>query len=295
MTRRKVIWHIGPADPGTSFLAEALDARASELAALGICVPTGAWHEIEDKIWRHKGVSVLSTPDIARADADQIALRLVGLLDLEVHLVLLARDLPTQVYTAWQSSLQHGSSTPLKRYAERVLDPAREHWQAEDFWAGHDLARILPAFTRAFHADRVHVIAAAADAEGTWTGFLDVAGVQGVSLPDVYTPPALRAELDPERVLDITTGWAKLIADRGFDLRGSLIGASAEATTAGEAAGRKEQLEALAGLLTESTSEIERLRSEVAVLQAENERLDSKRLKHKRRVERLRAELNAAD
>jgi hypothetical protein len=294
MTRRKVIWHIGPADPGTSFLAEALEARASELASLGVAVPTGAWHEIEDKIWHHKGISVLSTPDISRADADKIALRLVGLRDLEVHLVLLARDLPTQVYAAWQSSLQHGSNTPLKRYAARVLDPAREHWQAEDFWAGHDLTSILPAFTRAFHAERVHVIATESDADGVWSAFLDVAGISGITRPDVYTPPALKAELDPERVTDITTGWAKFIADRGFDLRGSLISASASAA-AEESAGRKEQLSALAGLLTESTAEIERLRVEVQVLRAENERLDSKRLKHKRRVERLRAELTAID
>jgi hypothetical protein len=294
MTRRKVIWHIGPADPGTSFLAEALDARASELASLGIAVPSGAWHEIEDEIWQHKGTSVLSTPEISRADADKIALRLVGLRDLEVHLVLLARDLPTQVYAAWQDSLQHGSSTPLKRYAERVLDPAREHWQAEDFWVGHDLARILPTFTRAFHADRVHVIATAADPDSVWNSFLDVAGITDIDRPDVYTPPVLTAELDPERVLDITTSWAKLIADRGFDLRGSLISAGI-AATAQEPAGRKEQLEALAGLLTESTAEIERLRAEVGRLRAENERLDSKRLKHKRRVERLRAELTAAE
>jgi hypothetical protein len=294
MTRRKVIWHIGPADAGTSFLAEALDARASELAGLGVAVPTGAWHEVEDQIWRHKGVSLLSTPDIARADADKIALRLVGLRDLEVHLVLLARDLPTQVYAGWQAGLQHGSNTPLKKYAARVLDPDREHWQAEDFWAGHDLARILPAWTRAFHADRVHVIATEADADAIWAAFLDVAGVGSIARPDVYTAPALKAELDPDRVLDITTDWAKLIADRGFDLRGSLISANMSATGE-EPAGRKAQVEALAGLLTEATAEIERLRTENDRLRAENERLDSKRLKHKRRVERLRAELTAID
>ena len=294
MARRKVFWHIGPADPGTSFLAEALEERAAELAAAGVAVPTGAWHEVEDKIWRHKGTSVLSTPDIARADADKIALRLVGLRDLEVHLVLLVRDLPTQVHAAWQDGLRHGASTSLKRYAARVLDPDRDHWQAEDFWAGHDLATILPAFTRAFHADRVHVVATGASPDAIWESFTDIAGTSGVDRPEVYTPPALRAELDPERVLDITTGWAKLVADRGFDVRGSLVGASASAA-AQEGAGRKEQLEALAGLLTESTAEIERLRTEVALLRAENERLDSKRLKHKRRVERLRAELTAAD
>lgn len=289
MARRKVIWHIGPADPGNAFLADALDARADELATLGVCVPGGAWHEIEDKIWRHKGVSILSTPDIVRADAEKIALRLVGLRDLEVHLVLLTRDLPSQVYASWQAGLQHGSSTPLKKYAARVLDPDRDHWQAEDFWAGHDLSAILPTWTRAFHADRVHVVATPTDPDGIWTSLLDVAGLEGVTRPDTFVPPTLRADLDPDRVLDISTRWSKLIADRGFDLRGSLIAASAGAG-AQESAGRGAQVEALAGLLTESTAEIDRLRTEVGLLRAENERLDGKRRKHKARV----AELTAA-
>jgi uncharacterized coiled-coil protein SlyX len=293
MARRKVIWHIGPTDPGTSFLADALAGRSAELAELGIATPSGAWHEVEDQIWNHKGLSLLSTPEISRADADRIALSLVGLRDLEVHLVLVVRDLPTQVHAAWQDGLQHGSTTTLKKYAARVLDPERSHWQAEEFWAGRDLGRILPAWTRAFHADRVHLIAAEQDADSSWDAFLSLAGVPGITRPEGFVPPALRAELDREQALTITTGWAKLIADRGFDLRGSLISASAR--DAGDGAGRSAQLEGLAELLTEATAEIERLRDAVAHLTEENERLDSKRLKHKRRVDRLRAELVSSD
>ena len=182
----------------------------------------------------------------------------------------------------------------MKRYAARVLDPAREHRQAEEFWAGHDLARILPAWTRAFHANRVHVVATGADPDSTWSALMDVAAITGITRPDVFVPPALRADLDADRVLDITTGWAKLVADRGFTQHGSLISAGAGAVDQ-EPAGRKEQFDALAGLLAETSAEKERLRTELAALRVENERLDSKRLKHKRRVERLRAQLTAPD
>jgi hypothetical protein len=291
MTRRKVIWHIGPADPGTTFIADALQARAVELAGHGIAVPTGAWYEIEDQIWKHKGVSLLSTPDISRADADKIALRLSGLRDLEVHLVILARDLPTQVYAAWQSGLRHGSTTSLAKYASRIADTERSHWQAEEFWAGHDLTKILNDWTRAIHADRVHVVATDRDADANWRALLGIAGVTDVARPEGFTAPSLRAELDPEWVLDVTTAWAKLIADRGFDQHGSLIAASS--ANAGDGAGRNAQIEAVAELLTETTAEVERLLVEVAALRADNLRLDGKRLKHKRRVERLRADLNS--
>lgn len=283
MARRKVIWHIGPADAGTEFLSDALAAARDPLAQRGIGTPAGPWHEIEDQIWAHRGTSLMSTPRISRADQAKVALRLNGLRDLEVHLVLLVRDLPTQVYAAWQSGLQHGSTTPLAGYAARVLDPERRHWQAEEFWAGHDLARILPLWTRAFHPDRVHVVAAPADADGLWDRLLELAGVFDVRRPQTLVPPTLTAELDPGRVLDITTEWAKLVADRGFDLHGSLVAAATTAAPATE----PRQLEALAELLAATTGELERLSTEMTRLRAENERLDRKRRKHKRKVAEL--------
>lgn len=290
MSRRTVIWHIGPEDPGTTFLAEALRQQRDELAALDIAVPHSvageAWHEIEDRIWKHKGLSLLSTPDMARADKEAVALRLAGLRDIELHLVVLVRDLPTQVYAGWQAGLQRGSTTSLTKYAARVLDPERSHWQAEEFWAGRDLNAFLPRWTRAIHADRVHVVAAPADADGIWEAFLRQAGIGDLARPDGLVPPVLSAELNPERVLDITTSWSKLVADRGFDLHGSLISSSLGRSPV---ASREEQFEAVADLLTATTGEIDRLTAEIAQLRTENARLDRKRRKHKRRVAELTA------
>jgi hypothetical protein len=290
MARRTLIWHIGPTDPGTTFLADALERQHDELDALGVGVPQllagDAWHEIEDRIWKHKGLSLLSTPDLARADKEAVALRLAGLRDIELHLVVLVRDLPTQVYAAWQHGVRHGSTTSLTKYAARVLDAERSHWQAEEFWAGRDLTAFLPRWTRAIHADRVHVVATPAEADGIWEAFLRQAGIGDLARPDVLVPPALGAALDHDDVLDITTGWAKLVAERGFDLHGSLI---APSLATARVAGREEQFEAIAELLTATTAEIERLSSEVADLRLDNARLDRKRRKHKRRVAELTA------
>ena len=291
MARRTVIWHIGPSDPGTAFLGEALQQQREELATLDIAVPTGPWHEVEDAIWRHKGLSLLSTPDIARADKDAAALRLTGLRDVDLHLVLLVRDLPTQVYAGWQDAVQHGSTTSLEKYAARVLDRERSHWQAEEFWAGRDLTSLLPRWTRAIHADRVHVVASPADADGIWRAFLGQAGIGDLPRPAGLAPPALCAELDHARVLELTTTWAKLVAERGFDLLGSLISTGLGST---RIAGRPEQLEAMAELLAATTAEIERLTDEVARLRRDNARLDRKRRKHKRRLAELAAQVPAA-
>ncbi len=284
MAKRTVVWHIGPTDPGTAFLAEALQRSSSELAALGVAVPQGPWHEVEDQIWKHKGLSLLSTPEIARADKQKVGLRLAGLRDVELHLVLLVRDLPSQVFAGWQAAVQRGSTTSLTKYAARVLDPARSHWQAEEFWAGRDLTEFLPRWTRAIHAERVHVVATAADADAVWSAYLRQAGIGDLAGPEPAAPSVLAAELDPERVLDITTGWAKLVAERGFDLHGSLISPS---LTTPRVATREQQFEAVAELLVAATTEVERLSAEVARLRSENARLDRKRRKHKRRLTEL--------
>jgi hypothetical protein len=284
MARRSVFWHIGPDDPGTAFLAGALAARREELGTLGVHVPSGPWHEIEDQIWDHKGVSVLSTPAIARAGQDQVDLRLTGLRDVELHLVLLVRELPIQVHASWQAGLQHGSTTPLATYAARVLDPGGRHWQAEDFWAGRDLAAFLPRWTRAIHPDRVHVVAAPSDPDGLWQAFLTQAGIGDLDRPEGVGLRALSADLDPRRVLDVTTSWSELVTRLGFDLHGSLVPTGASTVPA---AAPQELFEALADLLATTTAEAERLAAEATRLRQENARLDRKRRKHKRRLAEL--------
>jgi hypothetical protein len=286
MARRTVYWHIGPDDPGTAFVADALQARREELATLGVAAPAGSWHEVEGQVWRHKGPSLISTPGASRAGRDDIDLWLTGLRDVELHLVLLVRDLPTQVHAAWQAGIQHGSTTSLASYAARVLDPSRSHWQAEEFWAGRDLAALLPRWTRAIHADRVHVVATPPEPDAVWQAFLGQAGIGDLVRPDVAAPPALSAELDRERVLDLTTAWSKLVADRGFDLHGSLITAGLASATP---ATGQELLDALAELLAATTAEATRLAAETDRLRRENTRLDRKRRKHKRRLARLTA------
>lgn len=286
MARRKLIWHVGPADPGTAFLADALRERREDLDALGIALPEGTWPEIEEQVWAHKGVSVLSTPGISRARKEQVELRLTGLRDVEVHLVWLVRDLPTQVYAGWQEGIQQGSTTGLDRYAARVLDPERGHWQAEEFWTGRDLGVLLKRWTRASVPDRVHVVGAS-DEGALWKAFLDIAGAPEVPCVTARIAPPFLAALDRERLLEVTEAWTKQIADAGFDLRGSLT----EVPAQGVVPSKGQQFDALVEMLAESTAEVATLRRQVSELQRENDRLDRKRRKHKRRARALAARL----
>lgn len=289
MARRKLIWHVGPVDPGTRFLADALDDARDDLAELGVQVVDPAastWPAIEQQVWAHKGVSVLSTPGIARATREQAELRLTGFRDVELHLVLLVRDLPTQVYAGWQAGIQQGSTTGLDTYAERVLDPAREHWQAEEFWTGRDLTALLDRWARACVPDRVHVVGGSEEG-ALRRAFLDIAGLPDLPGATERIAPPFLAALDKGRLADITDAWTKVVADRGFDLRGTLT----EVPATGVVPSRGQQFDAVVELLAEATAEATGLRREVAELRRTNAKLDRKRRKHKRRARELAARL----
>ena len=226
MSRRTLIWHIGLPQAARPVLPATLDHHAEALAAAGLPVAAdagdaayathellrthrdadlrrrdveGRWARICDRVWAHRGVSLLSTPDLGAADKDQLRLALDPLIGVEVHLVVTLDTFSAQLYGAWLAELRAGRSTSWEKYAARVLAHAsggdRTHSQAERFWAGHELASLLARWGWTFHADRLHVVADP-DPAAQWEAFLEIARAApevraglGVHLP-AYADPA---------------------------------------------------------------------------------------------------------
>lgn len=348
MARRKLFWHLGPADTATTFLAQALEERATALADHGLRVQAtaleanlathellrthrsadlkrgdveGTWAAILDRVWRHKGNSVLSTPLLCAADKDQLRLALDGLRGIEVHLVFLVRPLPALVHDAWNQTVTSGAGTSLKKYLGRVLEEGSAHDQAVAYRAGHDLPAILDRWTRTFHADRIHVVDVDSDPAAIWNALMNVAGVAGVAVPagtelvtlstastEVVrqlnksggeTTPAVSAAaaslmpttdaapsapVEDELVAATLAAWTKAFAEKGYDVRGSFSPTAIEADPA-----KEDPLEVAASALAASSTEIVALRQRVAELERENKRLDKKRRKYKRRLKQADA------
>jgi hypothetical protein len=233
MARRRLIWHIGLADAPRSVMGAGLEAHADSLLDLGVDVSAssegaglathellrthrqaglsrshveGRWARICDRVWQHRGISLLSTPDLCSADKDQIDLALDALKGIEVHLVLTLDSCSAQLYGGWLAELRTGRSTGWEKYVSRVVDsvvdsgPDSEtdsgpgHAQAERFWAGHDVPALLTRWGWTLHPERLHVLASPDPVE-QWCQLLDVVGVASEGLAAVVP-----AYADPARV-----------------------------------------------------------------------------------------------
>ena len=348
MARRKLIWHIGLAqapraviganlathresieDAGVRVVASADEAtlathellRTHREGGLSRAEVEGQWARICDRVWEHKGVSVLSTPDLCAADKDQIRFALDPLIGLEVHLVVTLDSFSQQLYGGWLAELRAGRSTGWDKYVGRVLDHAvagvRDHRQGEQFWAGHELGSILARWGWTFHADRLHVVAQD-DVTGHWREFAALARLSEVDLPCVvppYADPAGVAVLRKvNRQLEAPVGvssvelllgsdhdraalpvapttslrpvverWAATLAQAGYDVRGDLAMLTEEGAERA-VPGPRDQLAVAVDALADALAEHSRLQSVVAKLEKERERADRKRRKWKRQA-----------
>jgi len=351
MSKRKLIWHVGVAHAARPVVPANLAAHVESLEAAGAQVAAtadearlathellrthktaglsrreveGRWARICERVWRHKGVSLLSTPDLCIADKDQIRLALDPLIGIEVHLVVTAESYSQQLYGGWLAELRAGRATGWEKYTARVLaqPPGHqppEHDQAERFWAGHDLEALLSRWGWTFRAERLHVVASP-DVSEHWQQFLDVAGLPSTDptiLPP-YADPAgvavlrrvnrqLEAPLVPGSVglltgvdseqsampvvptpplLPLVDRWADTLG--AHDLRGNL------STLVDQAAAQplptaEDQLGAAVDALADSLAENSRLSTLVTSLERDRDRLDRKRRKWKRRLKKAEA------
>jgi hypothetical protein len=279
----------------------------------------GRWARITDRVWDHKGVSVLSTPDLCVADKDQVKLALDPLIGIEVHLVLTLDGFSQQLYGGWLSELRSGRTTGWEKYAARVCAPVPEHRQADRFWAGHDLPAIVARWGWTIHPDRVHVVASR-DLRQHWIRLAELAGAEPTELatevPPYADPAGVAVLRKVNRQLEEPLGrstadllvdsdqegramptastaslapgfrrWTSELADAGHDLRGDLAGLVDE-DEPHPLPGPRDQLGVAVDALAEALAENSRLAAQVTALEAERDRLDRKRRKLKRRLQR---------
>jgi len=228
----------------------------------------GAWAALCRRAIKNKDTVVFSHPLLAGCTPDEIALLVDQLPGCAVHVVVTV-------------------GPPDPRVA---LFPDE-----------YDLTAVLDRWSAAVRGpDRVHVLAVAPDRpDEAWHAFGSVIGVDTSSLglpatPMPATDPAA-LRLIAESAGDLATyddlasvaeEWAKVVADHGYDLRGDLR-APAAPEALPRPSGAQQQLDTVAGALSETVAEVVRLRTRAAELEQRNAKLERKRLTLKRKLARL--------
>lgn len=225
----------------------------------------GAWAELCRRAIKNKDTVVLSHHLLAGCTTDEIALLVDQLPGCAVHVVITvgAPDPRVSLFPD-----EYDLASVLERWASVVRRP-----------------------------DRIHVIAVETP-EAAWAAFGSVIGVDTTSLDlpaapvPATDPAALRllaesaGDLAPyDDLVAVPDLWAKVVADGGYDSHGDLRALATSAPA--PASSTQHQLDSVAGALTETVTEVVRLRTRAAELEQRNASLERRRLSLKRKLARV--------
>lgn len=181
---RRVLLHVGTPKSGTTYLQSLWWHHRDALAERGLLLPgkeigdhfhaaslvteraevterfsepqRGVWDGLLDQVAQWSGTALVSHELFARATAEQAAeaLRRLGEVADEVHLLVTARDLVRQLPSAWQQRVKAGRTDPLPEFWRQV----RDRDPSNSFWTFHDLPALLDRWGQGLSPDHVHLV-----------------------------------------------------------------------------------------------------------------------------------------
>ena len=181
-----MVLHVGTMKSGTSYLQTLLFEQKAHLAEAGVLVPGKAWgaqasavrsvisargdHEawksLAREVNRHRGDAVVSMEFLGPV-ADAAAQRVLdSFTDLEVQVVVTARDLNRTLVSMWQETIQNGRSWTWEQYLSAARDTApgaKRGGQDKDtaggtFWRQQHLSRMLGDWAGRVGKDNVTLV-----------------------------------------------------------------------------------------------------------------------------------------
>jgi hypothetical protein len=211
---RKVLLHVGTPKTGTSYLQHVLFHNRRTLHRHGITYPAdrfdahflaaldlmrmpwgglesqalGAWDRLAAEVRRARGDAIVSHEILAAASRVQIGRALESLghgHDVEVHVVLSARDLVRQIPAEWQENIKHRAALSYGAFLDRIQDPRREGRIPTWFWGVQEIPDILDRWGHDLPPEHVHVVTvppAGGPPDLLWKRFIEAFGLDGLDL-----------------------------------------------------------------------------------------------------------------
>jgi hypothetical protein len=213
---RRVFLHVGSPKTGTTFLQQMLWSQKELAAEQGLLLPlpaffdhylatlevreiepqpadveraTGVWDRIVAASRAWHGAVLISHELFAPATAAQARSAIAAFgADVEIHLVLTARDLVRQIPAEWQEHVKHRSRVEFDEFVAGLRREDPETW----FWQVQDFAEVLRRWGSTLPAERVHVLTVPPAGRPTSLLWERFAGLLGLD-PASFTATGLRA------------------------------------------------------------------------------------------------------
>ena len=164
----------------------AVDVRGNHKAwGLARSEVKDGWDALCRRARRHEGTTVVSHELLGAASERRVTAAMTMLRDLEVHVVVTARDPARQAAAEWQEGIRHGRRLTFEEFRERVLDQSSDSDYARRFRAAQDLPVVWPSGDACTGRPCTSSPARPAGApdELLWHRFADVVGFDPAALP----------------------------------------------------------------------------------------------------------------
>lgn len=218
--RQRLFLHVGLPKSGTSHLQRLLAENRPALREAGFVHPFvrregmfhaavelraqeslwGLPHDLVDGTWGQLLARVRSLPDctgvisheiFAGASPEVVDRVLRDTSDLELHVVVTARDLVRQAAAHWQEEVKNGRPWSFAEFEQVLFAPEESAGRELGFWRSQDLQDVLDRWGSALPADRLHLVTA--PPVGGDPALLQQRFQQALGLPDGVLPAGVDA------------------------------------------------------------------------------------------------------
>ena len=215
--RQRLSLHVGLPKSGTSFLqallAENRDAlrtahhiypfvrregmfhAAVELRGqherwgLDPAVVDGTWQQLLTRVRGFDGAGIISHESLSGALLPQLERIARDTADLDLHVVVTARDLARQATAHWQEEVKNGRPWSYAEFEQALWEPGESAADEYGFWRHQDLPTVLDRWASVVPPSNLHLVVvppAGGDRAELWRRFAAALGLD----PDVLDPTA---------------------------------------------------------------------------------------------------------
>ena len=217
-TRQRLTLHVGLPKSGTSFLQGLLAENRDALRSAGHVYPyirhegmfhaavellgqhdrwglppesvDGSWERLLTRVREFGGAGIISHETFSGALPPQIDRIARDTADLDLHVVVTARDLARQAAAHWQEEVKNGRPWSFAEFEEALSGPGESVAEERGFWRQQDLPAVLARWGAVVPASRLHLVVvpqAGGDPAELWRRFAGALALDPALLDP--TPP----------------------------------------------------------------------------------------------------------